>query len=39
MGEKPTVNEVGRFSAAITVTELNEFVKGLIDRTSPLYDV
>ncbi len=39
MSDKPTVTDTGRFSSAITVTELNEFVKGLIDKTSPLSDV
>ena len=39
MAEKPIVTDAGRFSAAVTVTELNEFVKGLIDKTSPLSDV
>ena len=39
MPEKPIVTDAGRFSAAVTVTELNEFVKGLIDKTSPLSDV
>ncbi len=29
----------GRFPAAITVTQLNEFIKGVIDSTPPLTDV
>lgn len=39
MAEKPTVTDAGRFPGAVTVSELNEFVKGLIDGTPPLTDV
>ncbi len=39
MADKPNFNDVGRFAAAVTVTQLNEYVKGLIDMSAPLTDV
>ncbi len=39
MAEKMTVGDNGLFSAALTVSELNEYVKSLIDGASPLADV
>ncbi len=33
------ITDAGRFASAITVTQLNEFIKGVIDSTAPLTDV
>ncbi len=37
--EMPSVNEAGRFQSAVTVTQLNEYVKKLIDTTPALTDI
>ena len=39
MTDAVEVTDTGRFSSAITVTQLNEFIKGVIDSTAPLTDV
>ncbi len=39
MGEMPSLNDAGRFSSAVTVTQLNEYIKGVIDASSPLSSV
>ena len=39
MTEMPSVNGIGRFENAVTVTQLNEFVKKLIDSTPALADI
>ncbi len=35
----PEINENGKFASAVTVTQLNEYIKGIIDRNKPLTDV
>ncbi len=39
MADKLTVTDTGRFPSAVTVTQLNEFIKGIIDNTPHLTDV
>ena len=39
MADIPSLNDAGRFSSAVTVTQLNEYIKGVIDASSPLASV
>ena len=39
MVDIPSLNDAGRFSSAVTVTQLNEYIKGVIDASSPLASV
>ncbi len=39
MSDALQITDTGRFPAAVTVTQLNEFIKGVIDSTAPLTDV